>query len=380
MKQSSYFIAADAPSSDILATQVVLALRAKYPGIEAYGICGDSMRRSKVNEILPIETTLGETFKRQETLFTAMIKEQINRLHPDVALFVGYNEFLGRLANYFSLNKIPTILYNPPYIDSWPKYKIIELKNSMTKVLGILPNNTTFEKYGFNYRYVGSPHNERVSKVMVRPEMFGLTPDDLVISYLPGTRSAFFFPIFRVLMKVHRIIRLNFPGAKFLLPLPEHIQVSDIIAKNIISPKQIRKENGSTYIDEIKLVNGMSLETLALSRAAITPPLTSSLEASLLGVPHLALDPFSWAKARQKCIVNKIMSAEVVRCFGTTASVGSIADQLTHLVKDEELRKNLKGKFIELKDAMGDFLPEEIADTVGEFTKWQTGKRRRTMG
>jgi lipid A disaccharide synthetase len=380
LKQSSYFIAADAPSSDILATQIVLALKGKYPGVESYGICGESMRRSKVAEIYAIESLMSDSFRRQESLAAGVIKEQINRSRPDVAIFVGYSPFLSRIASYVNLHKIPTILYNPPYIESWPEKRILDLKASVTKVLGILPNNKKFEEYGFDYRYVGSPHNERVSKVMVRPEMFGLSADDLIISYLPGTRSSYFYPIFRSIMKVHAVMKSSFPNAKFLLPLPERIQLRDLLDKKLVLPQQILKEGGNTFVDQIKLVNGMSLETLALSRVAITPPVTTSLEAALLGVPHIILDPFLNDKTRQQSIVNKILETNLIRSFSTSASSGAAADYLKQLITKDDLRKTLQGKFLELRDAMGDFLPEEIADTVGEFTKWQTGKRRRTIG
>jgi lipid-A-disaccharide synthase len=377
LKQPTFFIAASALSGDILATEIVLALKAKFPTCTGFGICGPSMRRAKITHLLDIEDVPSVPWSGESRRSTQFVLDQVRRIKPDIAIFVGYSDFCFQLISSMHQDHIPTILYNPPVLTDWRQEKIEELKDSTTQVLGIYPYEQQFADLGFNYQYVGSPHKERTGKVIVKPATFGIVSSDMVISYLPGSRKSHFRKLFPQIARIHKFVGAKLPNAKFLLPLSENLTVAELVKSGIMNPQELTERGGAFYWSNIQILHGMSLETLAISRAAITPPGTTSIEAALLGIPHVII--LTDGAPGPGSLVNETLGDKMIKTFSLAAPAEDIADQFLQLVHDDNQRQRQIENFRKYKELMGDFSPDEVADLIGKFTKWQLGRRKRSM-
>ena len=370
IKRSSFFILAGAGSGDVLAAELILALRDRFPQISGSGVCGPAMRRTGIQEIAPIESMAALMTDKSPHLsreFETTLIETIARMQPNVAVLVGYSPFHQRLGEAFRLRGIPVVLYGAPNLAALGARELERLKDRVTKVLGIFPTEQlVLGRTGLDYQFVGSPHKDRASKVMVSPETLGFPPDETIIALLPGSRPEDFLEIAPVMIQVQDILRTALKGVRFVMPLSDNIPASYAARVQVAG---------------IQIVQGMSLEIMSLARVALTSFGTTSLECALLGTPHVSI------ATRRKGIlarqqgqfsgsVNQAARTKVVAEFLTADDPFAIADAVQILMNDDDQRHIMRQAFQRLKDDLKGLAAENASAIIGHYLAPRRSVRR----
>jgi len=195
-------------------------------------------------------------------------KSDILKFKPDVLILIDYPGFNLRIAKWAKNNNIKVCYYISPQIWAWKENRIKTIKQSVDKLLVILPFEEKFyHKHGLKATFVGHPLTERIEKDFIK----GISPlsSKPIIALLPGSRTQE--------IKNHLSIMVNmvdkFPDYQFIIAQAPSQDID--IYQRIIKDKPIKIVKNKTY------------ELLKQSKAALVTSGTATLETALFGVPQI---------------------------------------------------------------------------------------------
>ena len=183
-----YFVVAGEASGDMHGANLVSALskideqaqfwawggdRMKAQGVTVYKHIRDLAFMGFKDVILNIKTILGN--------FT-LIKQQIEKVQPDVLILVDYPGFNLRLAKWAKQKGFRVVYYIAPQAWAWKANRVEKLKAYTDQLLCILPfEKTFFEERGLTVEYVGHPLLEQIE--------VNKSARKNTIALLPGSRE-----------------------------------------------------------------------------------------------------------------------------------------------------------------------------------------------
>lgn len=269
-----------------------LLTRAGVTPLEVFGIGGPKLQAEGLKPIVDARELLAMGFteilgKIPRALQALRALENSTREEkPDLIVVMDYPDFNLRLARRLKTLRVPMIYYIPPKLWVWRKGRIRELRELFERVLCIFPFEEEFyrrEKLA-QARYVGNPLFEELPAPLTREEarsQLGLqvAAHERVVTLMPGSRPAelkrhlpLFFGAVRKMTAAMASTQL-----KLLLPLPV---TTDLAA--------IQKEVANDLPDvEVRVSQGDAHTCLLASDGAVVKSGTSTLEAALLGCPHV---------------------------------------------------------------------------------------------
>jgi lipid-A-disaccharide synthase len=370
----SYFIAAGEHSGEMLGADLYLALQEKLPQFNAFGIVGDLMKRSGVEEVASINElgVMGITDVMRKVpqlrMLESEIVTQIERKQPRFAVLIDNPGFHIRLGEQLRLRRIKVFQYVAPKLWAWGENRIPKVKAAFDEILGILPFEAAFfQDRQIPYTYVGCPIKDRTDKVMVTRETLGIPKDRVVIACLPGSRPSEIALNLPLIKDMATEILKKIPNALFLVPMATNLgedcfaQAIGCLSLNLWQDHRetigvLHSTNGSFC-----MVKGMSLESLAAADAAIVASGTATLECALLGTPMVVVYRMSdltyqVAKKAVKIpyvsLVNLILETEVVKEFIQDFHVEEAAAEIVKLIQVKSVRKAMLDRFEDLRDSL----------------------------
>lgn len=381
-------ICAGEHSGDLIAAELVLAFKQTHPDLQVAGVVGDAMRKAGVSEFIGIESlsTMGfsEVVKRigEFRILEARLLEQIDRFQPQVAVLVDFPGFHIRLAEQLKLRGIKVIQYVAPKLWAWGEKRIGSLRDNFDMILGILPfEENFFVSRGVNYKYIGSPHVDRVNRVSIRKEDLGFSSSAKVCSLLPGSRTSELEYILPLLIDIKKRLNEKFSDLKFVMPLAPNMQPSALrsVCEDIgigsqlaLSPADKNARIGS--LAGIQIYQGMSLELMGISDAAVIASGTATLESALIGLPttvvyRMSAGSFDFAQNVVKCkyvaLVNLILGKEAVPEFLQNVDAGHVAEVMQDLLSGGPAQQAQEKCFAELRETLkGDASRRAAAEIV----------------
>lgn len=379
--QDWYFISAGEYSGDLLAANFVLSLSDLCPQFRAFGMVGEAMRAARVDPILDMKQVsvmgIADVARRlgELRLLEKQLLHQIDQRRPRFAILVDFPGLHFRLAEQLHLRGIPVIQYVAPKVWAWREKRIENLRRDFDLVLGVLPfEEDFFRGTGVNYKFIGSPHKDRTSKVIVTRESLGLQEKGRIVGMLPGSRESELAKILPKMMDVVKRLRISHPDTQFIMPLANNLSVETM--KELL-PMGVSLEEGEGHLSfaGIRVVKGMSLEVMAVSDLTIIASGTATLECGLLGTPMVVMYVTDHAtyEIAQKAVkvpyislVNLIAGKEVVKEFIQYFSTDDVADEAISLFEGEK-RQLMQDEL----HAMRDTLPGNASYVAAmELTKY----------
>lgn len=275
------FISAGEASGDLHASQVIRELRRIDPGVEITFLGGDLMARETGHEPLIHYRDMAfmgftEVIKHLPQIYRNLgtAKGAISRERPDALLLVDYPGFNMEIAAYGRALGIPVYYYIAPKVWAWKSYRVKALKRDVKRIFSILPFEPAwFDRHRLQVEYVGNPSVEEVNAAIAAlPEKsqflshHNLPTDKPLLAIVPGSRRG--------------EIKCNLP-------------VMDAVAKR--HPELCAVIAGAPGIDlsvyrrysSLPVINALTLELMAHSRAALVTSGTASLECALAGTPQV---------------------------------------------------------------------------------------------
>ncbi|TXI76027.1 MAG: lipid-A-disaccharide synthase [Dokdonella sp.] len=222
-------IVAGEASGDLLASQLMQAIRAKLPDATFFGVGGPKMLGAGFQAWQPLETLavrgLVEVLRHFPRLLALRsdLKRRLLADPPDVFIGVDAPDFNLGLEKALKGRGIPTIHYVSPSIWAWRGGRVHKIGAAASRVLTLFPfEPALYERHGIPVTYVGHPLADLLPLADGRQTaraMFGLSDDEPVFALLPGSRQSEVQYMADAFIGAARLIRQQLPTARFLVPL-----------------------------------------------------------------------------------------------------------------------------------------------------------------
>ena len=352
-------------SGDLLAAELVSALRGQLPDAQFFGAGGAKMSAAGVelafdltqHSVIGITDVLKNILKFRR-LFNQLLALAIER-KPDVVIGVDYGGFNLRFGqavkkyvreNPFSQWNPKIIQFVSPQVWASRPGRADKLARDYDLLLSIFP----FEKDWYAKRvpqlrveFVGHPMLERMQKEelkMRKPE----TAAAPKILLLPGSRKSELQRHLPVLLEALKLIQEKLPTAKAKMVLPNPALVS--LAKSLGANLEIQ-------IGELPWA-------LAESDVAIASTGTVTMECAFFGVPTVTLYKTSTLTYQiAKCIVTvnsltmpNLLAGEAVypEFIQNEATPENLSRAALELLQDEARRTQIKAQLAKIIAALGE--------------------------
>jgi len=285
-------IVAGEASGDLHAANLLTALRAAAPELEAFGVGGARLReaglaclaRSEELSVMGLAEVVRE-LPRLLALARRVRREALAR-RPDAAVLVDSPDFNLPLARHLRRAGIPVVVYISPQLWAWREGRVRRIRRDVAKVLCILPFEVGFyEQHGVPVEFVGHPLVDELAPVMAAPP----ARRTRTVALLPGSRWHEVTALLPTMLQAAG--RLDVPtGAVHL---------------RLIAAPGLERERLAALLGDaagaVEVVSENRHHALAECGAALVASGTATLECALLGVPMVVgyrLHPLSYALAR----------------------------------------------------------------------------------
>ncbi len=372
-------VSAAEASSDAHGASLVIALRAllseRGEKLEVIGVGGPLLRATGQRQFFHARDLLSmgftEVLARLPKIFRALrvvtATAQVEK--PDVAVLIDYPDFHLRLAKRLKGLGISTVNFIPPKIWLWRRHRIKKMRAVYDRVLCILPFEEAFyAENSMSALYVGNPLVDqlplKLSQEQARRELGLPVTGAKVVALFLGSRP-------------HELAMHITPMSRAVLRVARERQVRTIALVPLATPEQrswVERELAPLAHSEVefRFYEGESARCLVAAEAGLVKSGTSTLEAGMLGLPHVVvyktsrstawifkylmkyLGPVglvnlvggwrpgdSWEPATRRRIVPEILTSEV--------TVERLAQELDRLLFDAEYIAKMKSAFQEMR-------------------------------
>jgi len=277
-------------------------------------------------------------------------KNDIEKFHPDVIIFIDYPGFNMRIAQWAKKRGIKTHYYIAPQIWAWKENRIKAVKRDFDKLFVILPFEKDFfeKKHHFPVDFVGHPLIDAIQNRKPTDENEFRKEYQLderpIIALLPGSRKQEIAKMLSVMLSVVD----DFPAYQFVIAGAPSQEYS--FYQQFLSRKNVKFISNKTY------------DLLSVARAALVTSGTATLETALFKVPEVVCYKGSWISyqiakriitLKYISLVNLIMDEEVVtELIQEKFNTDNLKKELEKLL-DESHRKSLLEKYHLLENKLG---------------------------
>lgn len=344
------FIVAGEPSGDALGGALISALRQRTGGrLRVAGIGGERMREEGLESLVALGDLaimgVAEVLPRAPVILRRVRETvaAIRALRPDAVVTIDSSGFSWRVAHGLRRRgeTLPLIHYVAPMVWAWRAGRARRMARWYDHLMTLLPFEPPyFERVGLSCSFVGHPVMESGAEKgdgWRFRAMHGLTPDDLLITVLPGSRRGEvrrLLPIFGVALK-----RLEDLVGPFRVVVPTVATVAATVADAV-----------ATWPGNAIVVQHprAKYDAFAASRAALAASGSVALELAVARLPMVVgyrLNPLTEAfldrvlKVRQVNLVNLLLGRPLVcELLGPNCTPERLAASLAELIDDERVR------------------------------------------
>ncbi len=347
-------------SGDLLASQLMLALKEMMPGVRFIGIGGPKMQAAGMQVLYPMEklSVMGymEVLRHYREIagIRRSLKKELLKNPPDVFIGIDAPDFNLDLELNLKQHGIPTIHYVSPSIWAWRGERIHKIKRAVSHMLALFPFEVPlYEKAGVPVTYVGHPLAdilpEKPNRALMREQMRIQPLNAKVFAMLPGSRKSEVRQFAKTYIDTAKLILKSLPDAQFLVPLGSRE------ARNIFE-EAIWHEDGHDL--PITLLFGHSHDAMIAADGVLVASGTATLEAALLKRPMVITYKMSaisyWLAKRKQYLpyfgLPNILAGKFVvpELLQSDATPENLAQALLNLVANKQAVTELEERFIEL--------------------------------
>jgi len=351
-------ILAGEASGDLHASALVSSLNNLNSELQFSGIAGNNMINSGVNALFNIKemSFLGfiEVIKHLPFILKVekTIIEHVKLNNIKFAILVDYPGFNLRIAKKLKALGVKIAFYISPQIWAWHQNRIKKIKNRIDKILVVFPFEKQFyQNSGVQVDYVGHPLVERI-------EEFNFKTKEKLFSDL----------------KINKEILLILPGSRkheIEKNISELMKTADIVSKKnnlqtvIACSDNFDEEYLKQFIHDVnvKIVKGNTYNLLKNSKFGIIKSGTSTLEATIIGLPFVVVYSTNkltyqlgkrLVKIKFIAMPNIIAGKSVVREFiQNDVNANLISDFIQSLLYDNSAINRLKSELEIIKNKLG---------------------------
>lgn len=270
-------------SGDLLAAELITALKTRYPDLAFEGIVGPKMiaagakelascERLSVNGYVEVIRHLPDLLKLRRQIVNHFIQQK-----PKVFIGIDAPDFNFGVEAKLKAAGIPAIHFVSPSIWAWRGERIKKIKQAVSHMLVMFPFEAEiYEKAGIPVTYVGHPLADRLPlepDIEAARKQFGLEEDATVITLMPGSRRGEVKRLLPLMLETARRILQAKPDARFLMPAA---------TDNLYQVMQA--EVGKNDLP-VQVLQGQSHAAMTAADVVVLASGTATLEAALLKKP-----------------------------------------------------------------------------------------------
>jgi lipid-A-disaccharide synthase len=364
-------------SGDLLASQLIAALRVKMPNAAFYGVGGPKMAAQGFVSWHPLEKLAVrgyvEVLKhyREISGIRRNLKKRLLADPPDVFIGVDAPDFNLALEKALKQHGIASIHYVSPSIWAWRGERIHKIGAAVSRVLALFPfEPALYEKQGIPVTYVGHPLADMLPLADGRPgarELFSLPDAQPVFALLPGSRQSELQYMADTFIETARAIHRALPHALFLVPMATR-------ETRLLFETAIYRCRASEL--PIRLLFGHAHEAMMAADVVLVASGTATLEAALLKRPMAIaykMAPLSYRLMRgmgylpyvglPNILAGKFVVPEFIQ---DDATPDNLAQALLNLYADKACRARIAGLFGKMHLQLKQNAAEKAAAAVVE--------------
>jgi lipid-A-disaccharide synthase len=273
-------------SGDLYAGALVVALRAKDPTIDVFGLGGDRFRAAggrlvgdfhglAVTGLVEALRVLPDSFAMYRKLVDAAARER-----PDVLVLIDYPDFNFRLMAAVRRLGVPIVYYVGPQLWAWRPGRMHTMKTMVDRVLPIFPfEQELYEREGIDVQFVGHPLIDLARPGMARAAFLRsleLDPAKPVVALLPGSRSNELQRLVPILAAAIPRICSRVADAQFVIARAPYL------VDSYFAPFQ-----GAGV--PLRIVEDRTDDVLSASDVVVTASGTATVQAALHGTPMVVV-------------------------------------------------------------------------------------------
>lgn len=281
-------------SGDLLASHLLAALKARWPGVRAAGVGGPLMVAQGFDVWWPSDRLAVHGYAealRHYRALSALRRELGSRLlaaRPDLFVGVDAPDFNLGLEARLKSGGVRTVHFVCPSVWAWRGGRAARLAASADHVLCLFPfEPALLERHGVGATYVGHPLADVIPldpPTDAARAALGLPDGDPVVALLPGSRSGEVVHLAPRFIAAARLLLRERPRLRFVLPAApgQRARLEAMLAGQGLP---------------LLLVDGRSHEALAACDVTLIASGTATLEAMLFKRPMVIayhMNELSW--------------------------------------------------------------------------------------
>ncbi len=345
-------------SGELYGSLLAETLRLRYPDIDICGIGGEKMEATGVRLLSRIASSFGaiEAIRsiRQLRRAYSTIIESLKCNPPQVLVLIDYPDFNMKIAHCAKKLGIPVFYYVSPQVWAWRSGRIHTMKRIVDFLAVILPfEEPLYKAADVPCEFVGHPIMDEIRHVLrffglyesdisttalklAARAALGIPPEHPVIAVMPGSRRHEITTLLPVLVKTLRGLRGAHPEYEYAVPVAPNLNP---YIRTLLQTT-LEKE----FPGHVRIVDN-SLHALMAADCGVIASGTSTLQAALLGVPHVVvyrLSPITFWLGRRIVKVRYISLANILLdAMGANASAFRALELLQKDVKAESIRREV---------------------------------------
>ncbi|HSW63064.1 MAG TPA: lipid-A-disaccharide synthase [Dissulfurispiraceae bacterium] len=356
-------IIAGESSGELYGALLAETLRLRYPDIDLCGIGGEKMKAAGVRLLSRIASSFGaieaiRSFRQLRKSYTTVI-ETLKSNPPQVLVLIDYPDFNMRIAPRAKELSIPVFYYVSPQVWAWRPGRIRTMKKIVDFLAVILPfEEQLYTSASVPCEFVGHPIMDEIRQVLrsfncserdiatdalkhAARAALGIPPERPVLVAMPGSRRHEITTLLPVLVETLRGLRTGRPDYEYVVP----------VAPNLTPPVRalLQATLEKEFHGHVRIVHN-PLHALMAADCGIIASGTSTLQAALLGVPHVIIyrvSPITFWLGRRIVKVRHVSLANILLdAMGEKAS----PFRATELLQDDVQAANISREVIRLMD------------------------------
>ena len=350
-------------SGDLLAAELMAALKARQPEIQFIGMGGPKMqaqgldswfdyRTLSVMGFIEVLRHLPALLKLRKSLRQRLLAEK-----PDLIIGVDAPDFNLGLERFCKRAGLRTVHFVSPSVWAWREKRAARIAESCEQVLCLFPMEPAiYAKYGVDARYVGHPLADRIAMQPDRDAARALLalPDCRHVAILPGSRVSEIDRLLPVFLQGAARLQSALPDLHFLIP-----------AANTLCRNRILFHLQSHDLPNARVLDGQAQTAMIAADAVLLASGTAALEAMLCKRPMVVAYRIS---AITYALVKALGLIKIERF--SLPNVLSGEDLVPELIQDRCTPEAISGELQNLLDGNGN------SALIGHFERLHRDLRR----
>jgi len=278
-------------SGDLHGGFLVEELQRQLPGVEIAGVGGDHLRARGIDILADVRllsaaglVEIISSLRRHHRVME-LLKHQMDHQRPDVVVLIDYPGFNLFVAKEAKKRGIPVFFYIAPQVWAWGQGRAKKMERLIERLAVIFPfEEAIFNAHGRDFaRYVGHPLVDELHVSGTREQIrhrHGLAPDQPLLVLMPGSRRAEVRLLLPAMLQAAQQLKRD--GWQVVLLKASTIDRSDL-----------EQASGNRALP-VALIEADAYNLLHAADVGVIASGTATLEAALLGCPHVILYRFSF--------------------------------------------------------------------------------------